>query len=329
MNDRLSEVQTNQLGAGQQSPALSLHSTDSAHSPSSLKHKKKFKKEKKVKISKKAKHSQLETEILGVTEDGEFMADFFTKVGEMKKNILIIEETTHKLNSVTTQKGLDNMSTLLSETNCYIAQIRDDLLTMGKENTILGDNPKIAQSSEYMIRVNAFNSLKSKFFETARHYEESQLNARNKEKESIERRIKIVNPSATQEEVDEMIELGENVFEQKTLDKKRHAEAKEALEKVEDQRIQLHQLEQSIMELHQLFLDMALLVDEQGEMINVIEANVNKTVQYVAEANQELKIALKYSNSARKKVAFLVAGVVAGVAAGAGAIAAKFALIGV
>jgi len=283
----------------------------------------------KEKKTKKDKRSSLEKEAFADGEDGEFMQEFFEQVGEMKKSILFIEETTRKLETVTTQKGVDNMSDLLSETNCYIAQVRDGLLLIGNQNAELGDNPKIAGSSEYHIRVNAFNSIKSKFFDVARQYEEAQLRARNKEKEVLERRIKIVNPQATQEEVDQMIETGENAFETKLLDKKRHQEAKEMLEHVQTQREQLHQLEQSIVELHQLFLDMALLVDDQGEMINVIEANVNKTVAYVAEANAELKLALKYSNSARKKVALIVAGVAAGVAAGGAALAAKFALIGV
>jgi len=293
------------------------------------KKKKFFKKEKKDKAMKKDKKSMDKGMSKAVAEEfyneGEFMQEFFEKVGEIKKNLITIEDTTRQLQAVTTQKGIENMATLLGETNCYIASIRDDLLVMGKENTVLGDNPKIAASSEYMIRINAFNSLKSRFFAVAREYEEAQLGARNKEKDSLERRIKIVNPQATAEEIDEMIETGQtNVFENKVLDKQKHQAAKETLAKVETQREQLHHLEQSILELHQLFLDMALLVDEQGEMINVIEANVNKTVEYVQEANQELKIALKYSNSARKKVAMLVVGVVAGVAAGAAGIATKF-----
>jgi len=335
MNDRLSELQTaNSLGAGQSAASSVTHSPALVESPVVQKKKGLFhKKEKKEKDKKKTKEDKkgkdkpskaIAEEFYG--NEGEFMQEFFEKVGDIKKNIIIIEDTTRKLETVTSQKSLDNMGDILSETNCYIASIRDDLLVMGKENTILGDNPKIASSSEYMIRINAFNSLKSKFFQVAREYEEAQLRARNKEKDSLERRIKIVNPDATAEEIDEIIESGEtgNVFEAKVLDKQKHQAAKENLEKVQTQREQLHQLEQSILELHQLFLDMALLVDEQGEMINVIEANVNKTVAYVQEANEELKLALKYSNSARKKVAMIVAGVVAGVAAGAGAIATKF-----
>lgn len=159
------------------------------------KKKKFFKKEKKDKAMKKDKKSKDKGMSKAVAEEfyneGEFMQEFFEKVGEIKKNLITIEDTTRQLQAVTTQKGIQNMATLLGETNCYIASIRDDLLVMGKENTVLGDNPKIAASSEYMIRINAFNSLKSRFFAVAREYEEAQLGARNKEKDSLERRIKI------------------------------------------------------------------------------------------------------------------------------------------
>ena len=37
------------------------------------------------------------------------------------------------------------------------------------------------------------------------------------------------------------------------------------------------------MELHQIFLDMSVLVEAQGEMLDNIEAQVGKSVEYVRE----------------------------------------------
>ncbi|PRP78003.1 t-SNARE family protein [Planoprotostelium fungivorum] len=304
MNDRLSELQ--------KTIDPNIIETDKEH-----------KKQKKSK-TKRTKSTESEP---SPSEDGDFMTSFFSQVGQMKKTITMIEETTRRLQAVTTQTDLSSLSSLLGDTNCSIAQLRDDLLLMGKENTMLGDDPKIARSSEYTIRVNAFYAIKSKFFDAARHYEEAQLRAKNKEEQHAERRIRVVLPHATQDEIEEIVNQGDDIFQQKLMDKRQHQAAVEALTVVETQRQQIHHLEQSIAELHQLFLDMALLVDEQGEMINVIEMNVNKTRQYVIEANHELKLALKYSKSARKKIAVLIVGAVVGVAVGVGGLATK--LVGI
>ena len=43
----------------------------------------------------------------------------------------------------------------------------------------------------------------------------------------------------------------------------------------------LEKLEQSIFELHEMFVDMANLVESQGEMIDRIEFHVGKAVEYV------------------------------------------------
>ena len=60
-------------------------------------------------------------------------------------------------------------------------------------------------------------------------------------------------------------------------------------------------LEQSVAELHQMFLDFALLTEQQGELIDQIEFNVKSAADYVEEANESVYHAITYSKSIRKK----------------------------
>jgi syntaxin 1A len=41
------------------------------------------------------------------------------------------------------------------------------------------------------------------------------------------------------------------------------------------------QIEKSLQELQQLFVDMAMLVTEQGEMIDSVENNIENAISYV------------------------------------------------
>jgi syntaxin 1B/2/3 len=54
------------------------------------------------------------------------------------------------------------------------------------------------------------------------------------------------------------------------------------------------------MELHQLFQDMAILIDAQGELLNEIEINVSTSAAYVKDGNRNLRDANKYLRKSRK-----------------------------
>ena len=68
-------------------------------------------------------------------------------------------------------------------------------------------------------------------------------------------------------------------------------------------------LEQSVAELHQMFLDFALLTEQQGELLDQIEFNVTQATDYVEEANVETHTAIEYQKTIRKKQCWIIIGV--------------------
>merc|ERR1719223_2383076 len=65
-------------------------------------------------------------------------------------------------------------------------------------------------------------------------------------------------------------------------------------------------LEQSVAELHQMFMDFAILTEEQGELIDQIEYNVKNAKDYVDEANADIYNPIESSKSIRKKQCFII-----------------------
>ena len=59
-------------------------------------------------------------------------------------------------------------------------------------------------------------------------------------------------------------------------------------------------------ELHQMFLDFALLTEQQGELLDQISFNVKNAVDYTVEANVEVHTATEYAKEARKKQMMIV-----------------------
>jgi t-SNARE complex subunit (syntaxin) len=60
-------------------------------------------------------------------------------------------------------------------------------------------------------------------------------------------------------------------------------------------------LEQSVAELHQLFLDFALLTEHQGEILDQIEFHVTNAADHVEDGNVEIHKAIEYQIASRKK----------------------------
>ncbi|MEJ1273389.1 hypothetical protein NN561_004256 [Cricetulus griseus] len=102
----------------------------------------------------------------------------------------------------------------------------------------------------------------------------------------------------TDEELEEMLESGNPaIFTSGIIDSQI---SKQALSEIEGRHKDIVRLESSIKELHDMFMDIAMLVENQGEMLDNIELNVMHTVDHVEKARDETKKAMKYQGQARK-----------------------------
>ncbi|KAH9390045.1 Syntaxin-1A [Tyrophagus putrescentiae] len=77
-------------------------------------------------------------------------------------------------------------------------------------------------------------------------------------------------------------------------------QAKQSLADIEARHADIIKLENSIRELHDMFIDMAMLVEQQGEAINRIETHVQSTFDYVEKAREQTKQAMEYQKKSRK-----------------------------
>ena len=85
---------------------------------------------------------------------------------------------------------------------------------------------------------------------------------------------------------------------------------RQLLQDILEQHDEIVRIEQSIIELQQLFLDMAVLIEAQGEVILSIEEQVGQTVDNTEAGVTQLRHAVKLQRKSRKKM-FIVIGVLA------------------
>ncbi|KAA0722127.1 Lysine-specific demethylase 2A [Triplophysa tibetana] len=79
--------------------------------------------------------------------------------------------------------------------------------------------------------------------------------------------------------------------------------SKQALSEIEARHKDIMRLESSIKELHDMFVDIAMLVENQGSMIDRIESNMDQSVGFVERAVADTKKAAKFQQEARRRSA--------------------------
>ncbi|CAJ1028770.1 Syntaxin, putative [Leishmania lindenbergi] len=115
-------------------------------------------------------------------------------------------------------------------------------------------------------------------------------------KAQTQRQIKIKYTNLDGSAIDDSIaaQLAEQVMENNTSSYI-FQQSKEVLASIIETRNDIYRIEQSMRELNQLFNDLALLVNEQGEIMDVILANVQRSIRYVEKGSAELKKGRKSS----------------------------------
>ncbi|XP_062294370.1 syntaxin-1B-like [Scomber scombrus] len=160
-------------------------------------------------------------------------------------------------------------------------------------------------SADLRIRKTQHSTLSRKFVEVMTEYNTTQSKYRDRCKDRIQRQLEITGRTTTNEELEDMLESGKlAIF---TDDIKMDSQmTKQALNEIETRHTEIIKLENSIRELHDMFVDMAMLVESQGEMIDRIEYNVEHSVDYVERAVSDTKKAVKYQSQARKKKIMII-----------------------
>lgn len=69
---------------------------------------------------------------------------------------------------------------------------------------------------------------------------------------------------------------------------------------------EIRNIEAGVTELNELFRDVAHIVSEQGEMLDTIDANVQRTREDTRGADLELRSASRYQKNARSKACMLL-----------------------
>ncbi|KAJ3218999.1 Syntaxin-1A [Clydaea vesicula] len=270
--------------------------------------------QKEVKEQKKKKEKDLEKGEGG----GNANEEFFAEIAKIRDEVAIIKQDIDQIDKIHQQalnvisekesnEKADELEKMMDKTNKQSALIRNKLKQMDTVNKTLAKDPKNA--NDVRIRLSQHGAVAKKFLDVMTEYKSIQTKYQEKYKQRMQRQFLIVKPTATQEEIQEVLENKEEavpIFAQQVLSGGQKTEAKRALKDIQDRHTDILRIEKSIMELQQLFMDMSVLVAAQGELLNAIDSHVANAVDETEAGITQLKGAVKLQKKTRKKMCIII-----------------------
>jgi len=168
-------------------------------------------------------------------------------------------------------------------------------------------------TNELRMKKTQHMTASKRFVEVMTEYNAIQVEYREQSKNKIKRQLEIAGKTATDEELEQMLEGGGGARLTGHIQIEGDAaQLRQTLNDIEQRHEMFIKLETSIKELHEMFMDISVLIENQGEMVNRIDAHVESAVEYTTRATNDTKKALEYQQKARRKKIMMLLCVIIG-----------------
>ncbi|MBA0862569.1 hypothetical protein Goshw_010302 [Gossypium schwendimanii] len=264
------------------------------------------------------KYSDLKQQVhLDDVEAGEEtvnLDNFFEEVDNVKDDMRVVEQIYNRLQEsneeTKTAHSAKAMKDLRARMDSDVKQllkrvkvIKGKLEALEKSNAahqkLPGSGPG---SSAYRTRTSLVSGLGSKLKDMMDDFQGLRAKMTAEYKETVERRyFTVTGQKADEEMIENLIERGdsETLFE-KAIQEQGRGQIVDTISEIQERHDAIQEIEKGLIELHQLFLDMAVLVEAQGYQLNDIESHVARASSFVMRGADQLELAKEYQKSSKK-----------------------------
>ncbi|KAL5709074.1 hypothetical protein ACHQM5_019800 [Ranunculus cassubicifolius] len=163
-------------------------------------------------------------------------------------------------------------------------------------------------SSSDRTRTSIANGLKKKLLESMDSFNKLREKISAEYKETVERRYyTVTGEKADENTIENLIATGESeTFMQRVIQEQGRGQVVATISEIQERHSAVKEIERGLQELHQVFLDISVLVEAQGESLDNIESHVARANSYIRGGTKELQIAKKKQRSTRKWTCFCI-----------------------
>jgi syntaxin 1B/2/3 len=242
---------------------------------------------------------------------GAFMREFFEDIGAIQDLLKKGHENTalmkglvsEALQATTSEKDQavsSKLNTLVDETSDHVRDVKRSLEEVKSKCSEAEDQ---CSAAEIKVQANMQRAMIKKHQNLLTEFQKAQTNFKQALERRREQEMQVLLPDLSPEERRDMIAGGETtsvVVAKKMAGA--HALLLDECERVLDKHKDILRLEQNIADLAQMFQEMAVLVDGQGEMLDSIQVHIHKAKDLTGRAEQELIKTRKYQHKNRKQL---------------------------
>lgn len=169
----------------------------------------------------------------------------------------------------------------------------------------LADDARLATlfPANVRMRTAIVQQLRARLRDVVKEFSELRGAIQREHREAVERRLfTVTGKLPLEEEVDRVVESGEadQLFRAALMDAQMVG-AEELLRDARVRHLAFLDLERSLLELHQIYLDMATLVDAQGTEIDTIEQQIAKATEYAVGGTKALRETKKLHRKVQRR----------------------------
>ncbi|KAF7669579.1 hypothetical protein LDENG_00173930 [Lucifuga dentata] len=239
-----------------------------------------------------------------VFDNSPALEEVFTQSQDIHREIQLIHLDVKRLREQNSRmlQGTTTMSIIKRDSNAIGADIKlraEEVLSELRhmdDTTHKLEEQHGANAAITRITRTQYACLSNGFRDAMSDYNETEMSHRENCKAQIQRQMEIVGREVTGDEVEEMIETGHwNTFTDNVMSEGKTAWS--ALNQIEKRHQELLDLESRIKGIHEIFLDIALLVEEQGPMMTSIQTNIQKTDEGIQDALSKLSMAKRHDKN--------------------------------
>ncbi|GKV31949.1 hypothetical protein SLEP1_g40598 [Rubroshorea leprosula] len=163
-------------------------------------------------------------------------------------------------------------------------------------------------SSSDRTRTSVVNGLRKKLKDSMESFNVLREKISTEYRETVQRRYFTVTGENPDERIlDRLISTGESeTFLQKAIQEQGRGRILDTINEIQERHDAVKDLEKNLQELHQVFLDMSVLVEAQGEQLDDIESQVNRANSFVRGGTERLQKARVLQKNTRKWTCYAI-----------------------
>ncbi|CAK9315579.1 unnamed protein product [Citrullus colocynthis] len=191
----------------------------------------------------------------------------------------------------------------IDEVGKIARNVKGKLEAVNKDNLTNRQKPGCEKGTAIdRARMNVTNALTKKFKDLMIEFQTLRQRIQDEYREVVERRVITVTGSRPDETtIDHLIETGnsEQIFQNAFVQMGR-GQVISAVEEIHERHDAVKEIEKRLSELHQIYLDMAVLLEAQSEILDNIENQVTNAVDHVRTGTDALQTAKSLQKRSRK-----------------------------